>query len=78
MTLLTKQSAMRERQKPRRGRPFGPRREFDFEDTRHKLRVFYLRSQGLSIARVASETGATPLWIAQWEEKGCPLKCSIS
>jgi hypothetical protein len=73
MTLIAKQTETRLKQKPRRGRPFGPRKEFDLADTQHKLRVFYLRSNGLSIARAAAETGANPLWIAQWEEKGCPL-----
>jgi hypothetical protein len=78
MSLLKKQSEMRERQPVRRGRPFGPRREFDVDDTQHKLRVFYLRSKGVSIARVAAETGASPLWIGQWEEKGCPLISRVS
>jgi hypothetical protein len=78
VSLVKKQSEMRERQPVRRGRPFGPRMEFDVEDAQHKLRVFYLRSKGLSIARVAAETGASPLWIAQWEEKGCPLKWRVS
>ncbi len=73
MRLIDKQQRMKARQPVQRGRPFGPRREFDLADTQHKLRVFYLRQKGLSIARTAAETGASPLWIGQWEEKGCPL-----
>jgi hypothetical protein len=73
VTLVDKQQRMKARQPVRRGRPFGPRRDFDLADTQHRLRVFFLRSKGLSIALVAAETGANPLWIARWEEKGCPL-----
>lgn len=68
-TLEQKQLTMRQRH-----RPFSPPAKFDATETQHRLRVFYLRSKGLSIARAAAETGASPLWIAQWEEKGCPLK----
>ena len=68
MNLESKQAAMK-----RRYRPFSPRKEFDLADTQHRLRVFFLRQKGLSIARTAAETGANPLWIAQWEERGCPL-----
>lgn len=73
MKLAEKQEQMKARHPVKRGRPFAPKVRFDLGDVQAKLRVFYLRARGFSIARVAAATGAEPLWIARWEEKGCPL-----
>lgn len=67
-TLSEKQEAMR-----RRHRPFTPRKDFDLGDVQAKLRCYVLLKKGWSRARVAAELGVSPLWIAQWQERGYPL-----
>lgn len=68
MSLAEKQAAMRKRH-----RPFTPRKEFDLVDVQHRLKAFYLWKRGLSIARVAAETGCDPEWLQWWIRFGCPL-----